>query len=141
MFTSRCLVASICNHSPRPAPPRPPPQSSPSQGGAARLPKTEIALYSQDSNSRNQGCRYTSRNNNYHQLKAISLLANPSLPMIVSQQPAARHMSWCDGGCCPAHPVWLVSCCAGDGGYLQVPAQPAATISLPKCADVSRPLL
>ena len=80
---------------PRPAPPRPPPQSSPSQRGAARLPKTEIALYSQDSNSRNQGCRYTSRKNNYHQLKAISLLANPSLPMIASQHPAARHMSWC----------------------------------------------
>ena len=29
-------------------------------------------------------------------------------------------------GCCPAHPVWLVSCCAGDGGYLQVPAQPSS---------------
>ena len=42
-------------------PPRPPPQSSPSPRGAARLPKTEIALYSQDSNSRNQGCRYTPR--------------------------------------------------------------------------------
>ena len=46
--------------------------------------------------------------------------------MIASQHPAPRHMSWCDGGCCPAHPVWLVSCCAGDGGYLQVPAQPSS---------------
>ena len=101
-------VMAICNHSPVPAPSPSPPPSPP----ALRAhPKTEIALGSQDSNSRNQGCRDIAREIFHKRRLESKVWGNPcvwSLLVVVFHVDIYwTEGVWGVGG--DGHPDWLVS--------------------------------